>query len=220
MPSSPFDEFRRIQEQLRSLVRVEPLERDPNAVAAVDLHVGRDGVGFGAAVLVAADGNVLEQQVVRREIDVPYVPGFLSFREMPICRAAIQALRQQPDVLMVDGQGIAHPRRFGLACHLGVELDLPAIGVAKSLLVGKRSDPGNERGSTASLRIGDEVVGMSVRTRTGVRPVYVSVGHRITLEQAVQLTLRYTTGFRLPDPSRLAHKLAREAASNDRSASA
>lgn len=217
MSSPQFDEFRRIQQQLRTRVRVEALEREPRAVAAVDLHIGRDEVGFAAAVLVDGDGALLEHQIMRRKIDVPYVPGFLSFREMPICREAVLALTRTPDVLLVDGQGVAHPRRFGLACHLGVELDLPAVGVAKSLLVGKGDEPDTERGSTAELRIRDEVVGMSVRTRSGVRPVYVSVGHRVTLDQAVELTLRYASRYRLPDPSRLAHKLAREAASADRS---
>lgn len=216
MTRSQFDEFRRIQEQLRTRVRIEPIEPEPRTVAAVDLHIGRDDIGFAVAVLADEHGDFVEHQIARRQIDVPYVPGFLSFREMPICRDAVRALRQTPDLLLVDGQGIAHPRRFGLACHLGVELDLPAIGVAKSLLVGKGPEPEIERGSVAELRIRDEVVGMAVRTRAGVRPVYVSVGHRATLEQAVELTLRYSTRYRLPDPSRRAHKLAREAASGER----
>jgi deoxyribonuclease V len=212
MTSEQFDEFRRVQDELRERVLIEPLPREPKAVAATDLHIGKDGVGHAAAVLANAQGETLEQRVVRREIDVPYVPGFLSFREMPLCRDAILSLNRRPDVILVDGQGIAHPRRFGLACHLGVELDLPTIGVAKSILAGKGDEPGTERGSMSPLMIDDDVVGMSLRTRANVRPVYVSVGHRITLDEAVQITLRFASRYRLPDPSRLAHRLARDEA--------
>jgi deoxyribonuclease V len=216
MSSDRFSEFRSIQERLRKHVRAEPLRHEPQLVAAVDVHLGRGTSGIGAAVLCNRAGNELERAVVSADVEVPYVPGYLSFREMPLCREAIGALRDAPDVVLVDGQGIAHPRRFGLACHLGVELDIPTIGVAKSLLAGKYEEPAPERGSMSPLWLGDEIVGMAVRTRTGVRPLYVSIGHRITLSEAIELVLSYANRYRLPEPSRLAHNIARDAASASR----
>lgn len=216
MVTSRFSEFRRIQEELRSRVRIAPLERPPERIAAVDLHISREGSrGYAAAVLVTGTGEQLDHRVVHADVDVPYVPGFLSFREMPLCRDAIRSLPARPDLILVDGQGLAHPRRFGLACHLGVELDIPAIGAAKSRLAGKAREPGRERGATSPLILGEETVGMVVRSRTGVKPLYVSPGHRITVEEAVDWTLWLVGKYRSPEPLRTAHRLAKAAATEN-----
>jgi deoxyribonuclease V len=143
-----------------------------------------------------------------RALDFPYVPGLLAYRELPALLAAYARLPEEPDLLLVDGHGLAHPRRCGIACHLGVELDRPSIGCGKSLLVGAHRPPGPRRGARTRLVHRGEVVGACLRTRTGVRPVYVSSGHRIGLEAAVALVLACTRGFRLPEPIRAADHLA------------
>ncbi|GIV79841.1 MAG: endonuclease V [Litorilinea sp.] len=202
----------RIQEQLAPLVREEPLPAAPTLVAGVDMSVRQQRVQAAVVVLRLPDLTVVDQAIWRGPVDFPYVPGLLSFREVPAVIAALERLQARPDVILADAQGRAHPRRLGLASHLGVLLDLPTVGVAKSRLVGTHEPPGPEKGATAPLFHGEELVGMVVRTRAGVRPVFVSVGHRITLDQAVALTLACTTRYRLPEPTRLAHLASRRAA--------
>jgi deoxyribonuclease V len=143
-------------------------------------------------------------------ITFPYVPGLLAFREGPVVLAALEQVSDPPDVLLFDGQGLAHPRRLGLATHIGVLLDRPSIGCAKSRLCGEHEEPPAERGGWVPLRDGDEVIGGVVRTRAGVRPVYVSVGHRVDLETAVSLVVACCTRYRLPEPTRRAHRAAGE----------
>jgi len=143
----------------------------------------------------------------------PYIPGLLSFREIPVLLAALSKLKEMPDLLFCDGQGYAHPRRFGLACHLGVLLDRPAIGCAKSLLIGTHGELGQEAGSWVPLideKAKGERIGAAVRTRTGVRPIYVSQGHRVSLETAIRLTLQVGEGVRIPRPTREADAFASE----------
>jgi deoxyribonuclease V len=139
------------------------------------------------------------------------VPGLLAFREIPLLLAALERLDRRPEVLVCDGYGIAHPRRFGLASHLGVLLDLPSFGVAKNEFIGVYAEPGPRRGDWSPLSEGEEVLGRAVRTRTGVKPVYVSVGHRIGLADATDLTVRLSTRFRVPEPTRQADILSRQA---------
>ena len=198
---------RNLQLAMARQVREEPLA-EARRIAAVDVHLaGNRGV---AAVVVTSypDLQTIEERLTEVTVTCPYVPGLLSFREAPACLAALGEVDAAPDLLLVDGQGRAHPRRCGLACHIGVTADIPTIGVAKSVLVGRHGPLGPERGAVAPLIDRDEVVGMAVRTRTGVQPVYVSVGHRVTLADAVNWTLRTSTRYRLPEPSRRAHKLA------------
>jgi len=145
---------------------------------------------------------------VEAPLTFPYVPGLLAFREVPVLAEAFRRLSQRPDLLLVDGQGLAHPRRFGIACHLGLLLDLPTIGCAKSRLVGEHGPLGEDVGRRTELRDGPEVLGLVLRTRAGVTPVYVSVGHRIGLSEAAEWTLRLCRGYRLPEPARLAHQAA------------
>lgn len=204
--------YREEQETIASRVLAQPLSHPPRVIAAVDLHFSGD-LGIAAAIAVDYPGlRPVGEYLTSQPVTFPYIPGFLAFREAPVCLAAIQGLPVVPDLVLLDGQGRAHPRRAGIACHVGVELGIPTIGVAKSILVGQHEPLGTERGSVAPLITDGEVVGMAVRTRTGVRPVYVSVGHLITLDEAVEWTLRATTRYRLPEPSRLAHRHAQAAA--------
>jgi deoxyribonuclease V len=149
---------------------------------------------------------VVESAGVRAKARFPYVPGYLSFREIPPLLEAFAKLEAVPDLIICDGQGRAHPRRFGLACHLGVLLDLPTLGCAKSRLIGEHREPGPRRGAHTQLREGGEVIGEVVRTRSGVKPVFVSVGHRVCLETARRTVLRLAVRYRLPEPVRAAHR--------------
>jgi deoxyribonuclease V len=152
----------------------------------------------------------VERSTAERAVEFPYVPGLLGFREVPCLLEAFEGLRRVPDLILVDGHGIAHPRRFGVATHLGLELGLPTVGCGKSRLVGEHREPGLRRGSRTRLVERGEVIGSCLRTRDGVRPVYVSVGHRVDLESAVRLVLRATGRYRLPEPIRAAHRTAGE----------
>jgi deoxyribonuclease V len=199
-------EARALQERLRAQV-VERDELGPVArVAGVDAAYTPDGRAHAAVVVLDAETlEVLEVASVCDRVRFPYVSGYLSFRELPALLAAFAKLRLRPDLVIVDGHGRAHPRRFGLACHLGVSIDVPTIGCAKSRLVGVHRPPAVRRGSRTRLRQGSEVIGEVVRTRDGARPVYVSVGHRISLETARRWILRLTPRTRIPEPVRAAH---------------
>jgi deoxyribonuclease V len=154
------------------------------------------------------DLQVQESAVVRRPTTFPYVPGLLSFREVPAILDALRQFAKVPDLLLCDGQGIAHPRRFGLACHLGLLSEIPAIGVAKSRLFGRHEPTPDERGAWQPLRHGKEVVGAALRTRPKTQPLFISIGHRVSLETAIEYVMRCTTKYRLPETTRQAHHLA------------
>jgi len=141
-------------------------------------------------------------------VTFPHIPELLSFRSAPVALAVLSQISVQPDLLVVNGHGRAHPGRFGIASHLGVLLDLPTIGCADSLVVGQAATPGTLPGDRTPLRDGDEVIGVALRTRAGSRPLYVSTGHRVTVETAAELVMRFARGFRLPEPTRLASRLA------------
>jgi len=198
-----------VQQRLRGLVRIIPLARDIHTIAGADISFNRfsDTIHTGIVVLSLPDLRVVETAGVRGTAKFPYVPGLLSFRETPSLLEAWDQLKTKPDVLMLDGQGLAHPRRFGIACHVGVLLDLPAFGCAKSILVGRHDEPGLDAGSRSPLVDRDEVVGVALRTKRKVNPVYVSAGHLIDLPSAVDLALRSTTTYRQPEPTRQAHLL-------------
>jgi len=179
-------------------------------VAGVDISgANSDGVARGAIVVLSYPAmEVVERNVVEMKAEFPYVPGLLSFREMPLIIAACKQLRTTPDMFIADGQGIAHPRRLGLASHLGLVMDVPAIGCAKSILCGKHGDLGEKPGNRAMLVDKEEVVGAALRTKRRVKPVYVSIGHRIGLDDACRWVLACCKGYRLPEPTRLAHQAA------------
>jgi deoxyribonuclease V len=199
------------QRRLASQVVCSGDPGEVRTVAGVDISVLEKGTrapARGAVVVLSYPGlELLEQAVVEAEVTFPYVPGLLSFRETPVLLEPLSRVRK-PDLLLVDGQGFAHPRRFGIACHLGLLLDVPAIGCAKSRLCGEHAEPDRAAGSQSELRDGGQVIGAVLRTRDGVNPIYVSVGHRIGLSEAVEWVLRCCRGLRLPEPTRLAHQAA------------
>jgi deoxyribonuclease V len=202
-----------IQKRLAARVSQSSPHQSLRLVAGLDAAFSRDGghcIG-GVVVWDIESQAVLDQHVAARKLTFPYVPGLLSFREAPALLAALRKLRCQPDVLMCDAHGLSHLRRFGLACHVGVISDVPTIGCAKSRLVGVHREPGVKRGSKTQLVDDGDVVGLVLRTRTGVKPVYVSVGHRMDLDTAVRLVLRCAVKYRLPEPTRLADRLVAEA---------
>lgn len=177
-------------------------------IAGVDLSPPDPETGLvrgAAVVLTFPDLEVVEVSTAHGIPRFPYVPGLLSFREAPALIEALASLTVTPNLLLVDGQGTAHPRRFGLACHLGLLVDIPTIGCAKSRLVGTHDQPPDERGASAPLIHRGERIGAAVRTRTGVSPIYVSVGHRISLEGAVHWATACARRYRVPEPTRLAH---------------
>ena len=201
---------REIQGRLKS--RIERVDRLPpiHLVAGVDVGFEQRGSVTRAAVAVL-DFPALtprEQAIARLPTRFPYVPGLLSFRELPAVLEAMGQLSATPDLLLCDGQGIAHPRRFGIACHLGLLTDTAAIGVAKSRLIGRHDEPERTKGSWTPLMDREEQIGCVLRTRSGVKPLYISIGHRISLETAVRYVLACTTRYRLPETTRSAHRLA------------
>ncbi|AFY33971.1 deoxyribonuclease V [Calothrix sp. PCC 7507] len=200
-----------IQEQLRTEVITEDQLQAPiQYVAGVDMGFEADGTISRAAVAVLSfpDLQVLETTVAYRPTSFPYIPGFLSFREIPAVLDALEKVQIIPDIILCDGQGIAHPRRLGIASHLGVILDITTIGVAKSLLIGKHQELAETKGSWQPLIHQGETIGAVLRTRAGVKPVYVSSGHRISLSTAIDYVLRCTPKYRLPETTRIADKIA------------
>ena len=203
-------EARAIQERLRArVIRCDHLGKVAS-VAGVDVGFEEGGRVTRAAVAVLSfpELELREQRLVRRPTRFPYVPGLLSFREVPAILAALEALDQTPDLLLCDGQGLAHPRRFGLACHLGVLTGLPSIGVAKSRLIGEHAEPGQEKGCWVPLCDSGEIIGAVLRSRRGVRPLYISIGHRVSLETAINYVVACTPRYRLPETTRMADRLA------------
>ena len=204
-------EAMQVQRELAGKVIREDRLGEVKVIAGIDISANdRTGLARAAIVALAYPSlNVLERIRHEEPLRFPYIPGLLSFREVPSILAGFQQLRHQPDLLMVDGQGIAHPRRIGIASHLGVLLDLPSIGCAKSILTGKLSGTlGEEVGSRVPLMAGQEVLGMGVRTKARTNPMIISLGHRISLETAVSYVLACCRGYRLPEPTRQAHNTA------------
>jgi len=230
-----YAEAREVQARLAGKVRFERLRKQPEIIAGLDCAFIDGGKRIVAAVVVlrrvrastAKESDVVQKrrhpqaaleaatqvsfeliETASASLDVtfPYIPGLLSFREAPACLAAVAKLESRPDLFLIDGQGVAHPRRLGLAAHLGLFLDKPTIGCAKSRLIGTFDEPGTAKGAHSPLYDGDEVIGAVVRTRTKVTPLFVSVGNRCTLDDAIRLTLACTTKYRLPEPTRLAHQ--------------
>ena len=199
--------------RLRSSVGRTFSLRSIRSVAGVDVHYTTDRAIAAAVVLGFPDLELQEEATVSVPLVYPYIPGLLSFREGPAVLEAVSRLKVRPDVLILDGQGIAHPRRCGIAAHIGVLLDMPAIGCAKTSLIGTFSGLGSQRGSFSYLRDCGRIVGAALRTREGVAPVFVSVGHRVSLRHSLRIVLDCCNGFRLPETLRRADRLARAAAS-------
>ncbi|GAA3096608.1 endonuclease V [Nonomuraea salmonea] len=207
-PSS-VPEAEALQDRLRSRVELD----GPSAfelIAGLDVHYrGDDALTAAVVVLDAGTLEPVEQVVAQGEAAFPYVPGLFAFRELPALVTALERLKTTPDLLVCDGYGLAHPRGFGLACHLGVLTGLPSLGVGKTPFVGTHEPPGDERGSWTPIVHEGATVGRALRTQRGVKPVYVSQGHRIALDVATEQVLRLAARYRLPEPIRHADHLAR-----------
>ncbi|EHA15781.1 deoxyribonuclease V [Halomonas sp. HAL1] len=208
-------EARALQTQLAKGLEISDRLTSVKHIAGVDIGFEDGGETTRAAVVLlewdpatAPNLNVVEQVVHREPTRMPYIPGLLSFREIPAALGAFEKLSVLPELVMVDGQGIAHPRRLGVAAHLGLWLDLPTIGIAKSRLYGKHAEVGEQRGDWVPLYAGQETIGAVLRSRAKVKPVYVSPGHRITLETSLTWVMRCLGRTKLPEPTRLADRLA------------
>jgi deoxyribonuclease V len=198
-----------LQKSLRDRVRVEPLKKKVETVAGADISFNKfdTTIYTGIVVLRLPSLEVVEEVGIVSETKFPYVPGLLSFRESPSVLEAWAKLKTEPDAVMFDGQGIAHPRRVGIASHVGLIINRPTLGCAKSVLVGRFQEPGEERGSWSPMIDKGETIGAALRTKTRVQPIYVSPGHLIDLAGAVELTLACDGGYRQPEPTRRAHLL-------------
>ncbi|AEV81955.1 endonuclease V [Actinoplanes sp. SE50] len=199
-----------VQDLLRARVVAAPGPASPETVAGLDVAYDGDRLGAAVVVLGTADLAVRDVALIKGQTTFPYVPGLFAFREVPALMAALEKLTVRPDVLICDGPGLAHPRRFGLASHLGVLTDLPSFGVGKTRLVGEWAPLGESRGSRSALVDAGETVGAVLRTQSGVKPVFVSAGHRIDLDNACSLTLRLAARYRLPETTRAADRACRD----------
>ncbi len=201
-----------LQKELAQRIIREDRFGEVHTIAGVDMAINeQNGMARAAVVLLSfPELEILERHVYEEPIRMEYIPGLLSFRETPCIIGAFAQLKQQPDLVMVDGQGIAHPRRLGIASHLGLWLDLPTIGCAKSILTGSHEALSEEAGSWVPLKYRGETIGAVVRTRTRVNPMIISLGHRISLESSIRYVLLCTKGYRLPEPTRQADKLSKQ----------
>ncbi len=198
-----------LQKRLASKIHLTPLKKPPKLIAGLDCAFSKDGKKIIAAAIVLKlpDFDIIEKTHASKKITFPYIPGLLSFREAPVCIAAVEKLKSKPDIFIIDGQGIAHPRRLGLAAHLGLFFNKPTLGCAKSRLTGAYKDPPPQKGSHSLLKNNNETIGAVVRTRANVKPVFVSPGNKILLADAIKITLACATKYRLPEPTRLAHQM-------------
>ena len=196
-----------IQEKLRKKLRLRPPKTRLKTVAAGDVAYGRgDDITYAAFLLFTyPDLTLLESASAKGRASFPYIPGLLTFREAPILLKAFSKLKARPDLILIDGQGIAHPRFMGIAAHVGLILNLPAIGCAKSRLIGTHEELAPDRGKAVPLLVGDRTAGMVLRTRERVNPVYVSPGHKMDMETSVKIVLSLCRGYRIPEPLRQAH---------------
>jgi deoxyribonuclease V len=205
-----FAEAKELQLELAQRVVLKNQVNTPRYVAGVDVGFEQNGKITRAAIVVLGypELELIDKTLVRIPTVFPYVPGYLSFRELPAVLKALDRLKTIPDVFLCDGQGIAHPRRFGIACHLGVLTDIPSIGVAKSRLIGTYEEPGPNKGEKSNLYDKDEQIGVVLRTRTHVKPLFISPGHRVSMASSAKWVLNCTTRYRLPETTRYAHRLA------------
>jgi deoxyribonuclease V len=197
-----------LQVELASRVKSVRLPKTPELVAGIDCAFTRDGQSVISCIVVVKLGELetIEIQWATEPLKFPYIPGLLSFREAPACIAAARKLNCSPDVFIVDGQGIAHPRRLGIASHLGLIFNKPTIGCAKGRLTGTYDEPDTKKGSWSLLRDGDQTIGAVLRTRDNIKPVFISIGHRITLDESIDICLSAVSRYRLPEPTRLADR--------------
>ena len=210
-----YRDARQLQKTLAARVKFSAMRKQPVVFAGVDCALSRDRQKIIACVvalkMVKGQFELLETRSAAQKVPIPYIPGLLSFREAPACIAAVEKLTSSVDVFIIDGQGIAHPRRLGLAAHLGLFFDRPTIGCAKSRLIGTFEQPDLIKGNFTDLKDRGETIGSVVRTRDNVKPVYVSVGHKCLLKDAVRIVLDCAIKYRLPEPTRMAHSMVSKA---------
>ncbi len=208
--SIDYSKAKKVQDQLAEKVSHKNMLKFPHLIAGADMAISKhEGIGFSAVIVMSYPQlKIIETSTSSSKLDFPYIPGLLSFREAPLILDACKKLTVVPELMLVDGQGIAHPRRFGLASHLGLLLDLPTIGCAKSVLCGNTVMPENIVGHQTNIMNQGDVIGVSLRTKLNVKPLYVSIGHKIDLKTASWWVLNLCRGFRLPEPIRLAHLVA------------
>jgi deoxyribonuclease V len=201
-----------LQKQLRTQIRIEPLFQPIQTIAGADISFNKyeETVYAGIIVLSFPDLQEVAKSTVISKTSFPYIPGLLSFREIPSLLKAWNQLAVKPDLLVLDGQGIAHPRRMGIATHFGLVTDTPTLGCAKSLLTGKFEPLAEAAGSESLMYDGDEVIGTALRTKNKVNPVFISPGHRITLKQSLEIIKQCLNGYRIPEPTRKAHLLVNQ----------
>ena len=204
-----YERARALQTALAEKVQLHSFKGTPRLIAGLDCAFSKDSQRICAVIVVLKFGTfeVVETVTAVAKVTFPYIPGLLSFREAPVCIKAAKKLKTSPDIFLIDGQGIAHPRRLGLAAHLGIIFDKPTIGCAKSRLTGLFDDVGVEKGSYSALMDKNETIGAVVRTRANVKPMFVSVGNKCLLEDAIRITLACAVKYRLPEPTRLAHQM-------------
>lgn len=202
-------EAKKIQESLRKNVKIIPLMKTPEYIAGVDAAFWGDKIISVACLYSYPDITPIEERYVAAKVSFPYIPGYLSFREGPSIIQVISSFNIRPDLILFDGQGIAHPRGLGIAAHVGALLDLPSIGCAKSRLVGEYKEPGNKKGSWSPLDYKGKIVGAVLRTRDNVRPLFISPGHRIDLKGSLDIVLRCISKYRIPEPLRRADSMAK-----------
>ncbi|MGE5172683.1 MAG: deoxyribonuclease V [Betaproteobacteria bacterium] len=203
-------EARELQNRLREKVRISPLKTEPRYVAGLDAAFSGGRVFAAACLYLFPELCLVEQQSSVQELSFPYVPGFLSFREGPAIIAALRKLSHRPDLILVDGQGIAHPRGIGIASSAGVLTGIPAIGCAKSRLLGEYENPGKKKGDWSPLMLENNIIGAVLRTRDNTRPLFISPGHKTDLNSAIRLTLACTGRYRIPEPLRCADMLSKK----------
>jgi deoxyribonuclease V len=200
-----------IQRQLSGKIIQYVENLSPHFIAGLDVSTNRNSEGIAGAVVLTYPGlDIIETSVVKGKVKFPYLPGLLSFREMPLMVEALEKLLTIPDLVLIDGHGISHPRRLGLASHIGLFLDIPTIGCAKSLLYGSYSEPDMPIGSNSNIvNTGGEIIGAVLRTKTNVKPLFISIGNKIDLAQAIFWVSKCCRGYRLPEPTRLAHLVSK-----------
>lgn len=198
-----------LQKTLAKSVIKRKFDKKISTIAGIDCAFTKDKKNVIACIIVLSAENfeIVEAAYSILPVAFPYIPGLLSFREAPACIAAAEKLKTVPDCIIIDGQGMAHPRRFGIACHLGLFLDIPTIGCAKSRLIGDFTALAQRKGSTSPLTDKGEIIGAVVRTRDNVKPVFVSIGHKCRLEDGIRIVLECCVKYRLPEPSRIAHQI-------------
>ena len=199
-----------IQKKLKTRIETKPIGKEPDTVAGADISFDRGSDVVHAAIIVLSFSNLepVARSLVTAPMSFPYIPGLLAFREMPVLLKAWDQLSQKPDVLIMDGHGLAHPRRMGIATHFGIEVDHPTMGCAKNILTGSHGELGTEKGDTADLVDDGEKLGFALRSRTNVNPIYVSPGHKLIFEDAYSIIMQVLTKYKLPRTTRLAHRWA------------